>query len=173
MNKSITKTIKLGLTMAILAIAIQSNAQYALDQGKMQFNAGVGLSGWGIPIYAGLDFGIHKDISLGVDGSWRSYSQSFGPTSYTSSIIGLGGNANYHFNSLFGIPEKFDLYAGLSLGYFIWSTSAGYSGTGASGLGFGGQIGGRYYFGDNFGIHLEGGGGNSTSGGKFGISYKF
>jgi hypothetical protein len=42
-----------------------------------------------------------------------------------------------------------------------------------SGLGLGAQIGGRYFFKDNFGLNLEFGGGNALSGGKFGITYIF
>jgi len=39
-------------------------------------------------------------------------------------------------------------------------------------LGIGGQIGGRYYFTEKFGVNLEFGGGNAYSGGKLGISIK-
>ncbi|WP_366185107.1 hypothetical protein [Flavobacterium ovatum] len=43
---------------------------------------------------------------------------------------------------------------------------------GAENLGLGLQIGGRYFFTDRFGINLQFGGGNVTSGGKIGITYK-
>jgi outer membrane immunogenic protein len=40
-------------------------------------------------------------------------------------------------------------------------------------LGLGAQIGGRYYFNNNWGINLELGGANTTSGYKIGASYRF
>ena len=45
--------------------------QHPLQKGETQLNAGLGFSGWGIPIYAGLDYGIHKDISIGGELSYR------------------------------------------------------------------------------------------------------
>jgi outer membrane immunogenic protein len=173
MNVSISRKVKQLLTIILVSIALNSQAQYPLEKGKMQINGGLGLSSWGLPLYVGLDYGVHKDISVGADASWRSYSQSYFGGSYSSTIIGIGGNANYHFNSLLSIPKEWDFYAGLSLGYFIWSVPTGYLGSGASGIGIGAQVGGRYYLSKNFGVNLEGGGGNSTSGGKLGITYKF
>jgi outer membrane immunogenic protein len=140
---------------------------------RNQLNAGIGLSEWGIPVYVGLDFGIHRDLSFGIEGSFRSYNQNYTGSRYNSSIIGLSGNMNYHFNRILEIPRNWDFYAGLNLGYYIWSTSSNYPGNGSSGLGLGGQIGGRYYINNNFGLNLEVGGGNAFTGGKFGISYIF
>jgi hypothetical protein len=48
-----------------------------------------------------------------------------------------------------------------------------YNSTEDSNIGLGVQIGGRYFFNKNFGINIEGGGGNATSGAKIGITYKF
>ena len=83
---------------------------------------------------------------------------------YKSSIFGLSGNANYHFNTILEIPSNWDFYAGLNIGYFFWATSDDYPGTESSGLGLGAQIGGRYFFSRNFGLNLEFGGGNAFSG---------
>jgi hypothetical protein len=140
---------------------------------RNQLNAGIGLSEWGIPVYVGLDFGIHKDLSFGIEGSFRSYNQNYTGSRYNSTIIGLSGNMNYHFNRILEIPRNWDFYAGLNLGYYFWATPSNYPGTGSSGLGLGGQIGGRYYINNNFGLNLEVGGGNAFTGGKFGISYIF
>lgn len=148
-------------------------AQYALPEGKMQLNAGVGFSSWGLPIIVGLDYGVHKDVSVGAEVSFRSYKEGFAGSDYSHTIIGFLGNGNYHFNNLFKIEKQWDLYAGLNIGFYYWSSPSGYGGSSASGLGLGAQFGGRYYFNQNFGLNLELGGGNSTSGGKFGITYKF
>jgi len=130
------------------------NAQNPPER-RNQLNAGIGLSGWGVPVYVGLDFGIHRDVSFGLEGSFRSYGQ------------------NYHFNRILEIPRNWDFYAGLNLGYYFWSSSSNYPGSGTSGLGLGAQIGGRYYINNHFGLNLEVGGGNAFSEGKFGVSYIF
>ena len=145
-------------------------AQSPLNKGNKQFNAGVGFSGWGVPIYLGMDFGVSPDVSLGFEGSFRSYNQNFTGTKYNSSIFGFSGNANYHFNRVLEIPSNWDFYAGLNLGFYVWNTSNDYPGNSASRLGLGGQIGGRYFVSDRFGLNLEFGGGNAFSGGKFGIT---
>ncbi len=160
---------KLSLSLLLAAITLLSFGQ---EKPGTQLNAGLGLSSWGIPIYAGMDFGVAPDISVGFEGSYRSYNQNFAGIG-ASTIVGLAGNGNYHFNRLLKIPSKFDVYAGLNLGFYIWSTPRNYPGNGSSGLGLGAQFGGRYFFTDKFGLNLEFGGGNAFSGGKFGITYRF
>jgi len=167
MKKSITIILLSLITVLVV------NSQTPHEKRNNQFNAGIGLSGWGVPVYLGLDFGIHKDISFGIEGSFRSYYQKYTGYRYNSSITGLSGNFNYHFNRIMNIPNNWDFYAGLNLGYYFWSTPSDYPGTGSSGIGLGAQIGGRYYISDNFGLNLEFGGGNAFSEGKFGISYIF
>jgi len=149
------------------------DAQSPLDRGNKQLNAGVGFSGWGIPLYVGMDFGVSRDITLGFEGSIRFYNQNYIGTKYNHSIIGFSGNGNYHFNTILDIPSDWDFYAGLNIGYYFWSSQTDYPGTGYSGIGLGAQIGGRYFFSNNFGLNLEFGGGNAFSGGKFGITYIF
>jgi outer membrane immunogenic protein len=67
-------------------------------------------------VYVGLDFGIHRDVSFGIEDSFRSYNQNYTGSKYNSSITGLLGNVNYHFNRIMEIPSNWDLYAGLNLG---------------------------------------------------------
>lgn len=153
-----------------MLVAVNSQSR---NESRNQLNAGIGLSGWGVPVYAGFDFGIRRDVSFGIEGSFRSYGQNYIGSKYYSTITGLSGNFNYHFNRILEIPKSWDFYAGLNLGYYFWSTSSGYPGTGSSGLGLGAQVGGRYYINHRFGLNLEVGGGNAFSQGKFGISYIF
>jgi len=147
-------------------------AQSPLPKGAKQLNAGLGFSGWGVPVYIGFDYGVHPEISIGGELSFRSYNERWNNYDYSHTIIGISGNGNYHFNHILEIPSNWDLYAGLNLGFYIWSSSAGYHGSGSSGLGLGAQVGGRYYFSRKFGINLEFGGGNAFSGGKIGVSIK-
>lgn len=161
-----------GVIIMTLALG-NAWGQYALGVHEKQLNAGVGFSGWGIPVYAGLDFGVHKDISVGGELSFRSYGDHWAGHSYHHSIIGISADGNYHFNYLLKIPKTWDLYAGLNLGFYIWNSDSDYHGDNASGLGLGAQVGGRYYINDRFALNLELGGANVGSGGKFGITFKF
>ena len=162
---------KLILLIAFGFITNGVMAQSPLEEGGVQLNAGVGTSGWGIPVYFGLDYGIAKDFTLGGQISFQSDDYNDNNMNYDSSAIGIGGNGNYHFNSLLHIPSKFDFYAGASLTYYIWNYDNNNHPDNTS-LGLGLQVGGRYFFTDNFGINLELGGNTGTSGAKVGVTFK-
>lgn len=162
------------LILALLILTSVAFAQSTSSRNQTQLNVGVGLSSWGVPVYIGLDFWVHPDITLGGELSFRSYNDNYYKDKYHHSIIGVLGNANYHFNRVLNIPSPWDFYAGLNLGFYSWNSpdNYNYAGHHTSGLGLGAQIGGRYYFSNNLGINLEFGGGNAFSGGKFGITIK-
>ncbi len=163
---------KLSIIFLIsVATLFTANAQSPLARGGKQLNAGVGFSGWGVPLYLGMDFGALQNLTLGFEGSIRSYDQHVHDRNYNSSIIGISANGNYHFNALMSIPSNWDFYAGLNLGFYFWSSPSDYPYKDSSGLGLNAQIGGRYFFTNRFGLNLEFGGGNAFSGGKFGITY--
>jgi outer membrane immunogenic protein len=159
------------IVLLVFASAITLNAQCPLKKGEYQFNAGLGFSDWGVPVYAGVDFGVFNDITAGIEASFRSYNEDIYGARYTSNVFGIAGIGNYHFNTVLEIPKKWDFYAGISLGYYSWSLPADYPGTNSSGFGLGAQIGGRYFFNKQFGLNLEFGGGSAFSGGKIGITY--
>lgn len=152
---------KITLTICALCMVALSFGQTKLDQSKMQLNAGVGISSWGIPVYVGVDYWATSEVTIGLEASarfnlWNSYS-----------VIGGQVNANYHFNTLLELPENLDFYAGISAGpYFslgnYWN---------AAHFNFAGQIGGRYKYNDKMWFHVELGGG-SFSGGKIGITLR-
>lgn len=147
-------------------------AQNPLAKGQTQLNMGIGFSNWGVPVYFGFDHGVHPDITLGAELSFRNYNERWNNNRYDHSIIGISGNANYHFNTIMNISPEWDFYAGLNLGFYHWKSDKDYNGSYTSGLGLGAQIGGRYFFNEKFGINLEFGGGNAFSGGKFGLTIK-
>lgn len=163
---------KKTILITFILITSLSFSQAPLGKGGKQLNAGVGFSTWGVPLYLGADFGVHEDITLGLEVSYRQYKQKYSGIYYNQAIWGFSGNANYHFNTLLSIPEKWDLYAGINVGFFYWTYDSDYSGDKTSGLGLGGQLGLRYFFNDKFAINLEGGGGNAFSGGKLGLTIK-
>jgi len=163
---------KIVLTFVIVITASLLSAQNPIDKGQLQLNAGFGFSSWGIPIYAGLDYGVHKDITVGGELSFRTYNDNFGGNKYNHTIFSISGNGNYHFNTLLNIPSNWDVYAGLNLGFYFWNSSSDYPGDQTSGVGLGLQVGGRYYFNEKWGINLELGGG-TIGAGKFGVSVRF
>lgn len=162
----------LVITIVLIFIALVSFSQNSLTTRSNQLNLGVGFSGWGVPVYIGLDHGINQDVTLGDELSYRSYRENQKNDSYNHSVTGVSGNLNYHFNTILSIPSRWDLYAGANLGFFIWNSPNSYNGNNHSGFGLGGQIGTRYYLSNKLGLNLEFGGGNAFSGGKFGVTIK-
>ncbi len=165
---------KIILLIALFTIGF-TYAQSPLEEGALQANAGVGFSGWGVPIYAGLEYGVAPNISVGGELSYQTFTENNSFFDVKSSVFGITGNGNYHFNEVFEIPSQWDLYAGANLSYYSWSSKVNgdkvdYSG--ADNFGIGLQVGGRYFFDDNFAINLQVGGGNVVSGGRIGITYK-
>lgn len=156
----------------VMLLPVDLLSQSALPVGKAQLNAGVGLSGWGVPFYFGIDKCVKKDITIGAELLYRSYHENWRYVYYNHTILGLSANGNYHFNSLLNIPRKWDLYAGLNIGFYFWNSPERYPGTQSSGLGLGAQLGGRYYLSDKLGLNLEFGSNNAFSGGKFGVTLK-
>lgn len=160
------------ISILFSALSINGFAQSPIENGQSQLNFGLGLSSWGVPLYFGLDQAVHPNITIGGELSFRSYNHRYRENSFNHSIFGASANANYHFNTLLEIPNPWDFYAGLNLGFYHWNSPSGYGGNFNSGIGLGAQIGGRYYLNEKLGLNLELGGGNAFSGGKFGLTYK-
>ncbi len=157
---------------AILVITVGANAQSALPKGQNQINFGVGFSDKGIPVYFGIDHAVHNNVTLGAELSYRGYEEKYNNGNYKHNVLGISGNFNYHFNTVFAIPSNWDLYAGANVGFNIYNSPDDYKGDDVSGLGIGLQVGGRYYFNQKTGINLEFGGGNAFSGGKLGLTIR-
>ena len=177
-------------TLAVLGLflATATASAQALGQNKFQINGGVGLSGWGVPVYLGADYGIARDVTIGAEVSYSSKKVSSGYFEDRYSIIGFGVNGNYYFDRILRLPREFNLYAGATLGYFNISNSQTYSGPSSlrpyyenlytssfasSGVDLAFQVGGRYFFTKNLGLNLQVGGGIHTFGGRLGLTYKF
>ena len=86
--------------------AITIFAQAPLENGRVQLNAGIGTSGWGTPIYVGLDYGVGSNFTVGGELSYRTHNERYDGTYYDYSVTGLGANVNYHFNKvLYDYPQ--------------------------------------------------------------------
>jgi hypothetical protein len=133
-------------------------AQCPIDKGQIQLNAGIGSSFTNlIPFYVGLDYGIYKDITLGGNIVYGTETDN----EFNQTLIGITANANYHFNSILDISNKWDIYTGLDLGYNIWSISLKSSyydikvNANVSAFVIGVQVGARYYFTNKFRVNIE------------------
>ena len=165
---------KIALTICALSIVAfsfgqqtkESKQQVNIDKSKLQFNAGIGLSTWGIPIYVGADYWITEDITIGLEASFR---YRFLQT-WKYGYIGGSLNGNYHFTKILQLPDNMDVYAGLSAGPYIGFGNY-FTGLSSFYFGIGGQIGGRYKINDKLWVNAELGGG-SLSGAKIGITLR-
>lgn len=163
---------KILLIVSLALVSGLTFSQNPFPKGRNQLNLGVGLSDWGVPIYFGIDHGVGNDFSIGGELSFRDYKERWNDDDYSHNITGISGNANYHFNRILEVNDNWDLYAGINLGFYIWSSPDTYRGSHNSGLGLGAQLGARYYFSDKVGLNLEFGSGNAFSGGKVGLTIK-
>lgn len=155
------------LISGLLLFVLVSNAQ-PIQEGEFQVNAGIGLSTYGLPVYAGGEYGIAENFSVGGELSYRKWGKY---SNYSPSITTIAALGNYHVGELLELPTEWDLYGGLSLGYSVWSSGTSVYSVRGSGVYFVGQIGARYFVSDNFAVNLEFGGGN-YSGGKLGVTFK-
>lgn len=173
---------KFFLIALVSCVSFLTKAQgFEPGEGFKQVNFGVGVSTRGIPVYAGMDFGVSEHITIGPRISYRRYSDdfrsAFGNFDIDYSIINLSFRGDYHFGGhLEGVPEELDLYGGLSLGYTIWNND--YDGTNdfdgfeSSQVYLALQGGARWYFNENWAVNAELSGG-SLSGLEIGASYRF
>lgn len=143
---------------AMFLTGFVASAQQSLGEGNLQINGGFPFVATQfntsvLPLYVGADYGVHQDVTVG-----GQFDVLFG----SALVWSISANANYHFNSLLDLPNQWDLYAGGSLRYL-------------GGIGFGPQIGARYFFNDKWGINLQFGGDYralSAGGGQIGVTYK-
>lgn len=163
---------KILITLALVLSATYGFSQNAVGNGSSQLNLGLGFSDVGIPFYIGFDRGVSRDITLGAELSYRGYNEKWNSDRYYHNIIGISGNANYHFNRILGIAPQWDLYAGANVGFYVWASPNNYNGNRSSRLGLGGQLGLRYFFSNTTAINLEFGGGNAFTSGKIGLTFK-
>ncbi len=170
----------------------QSYAQ--VNQSQRYLNIGIGASNWGVPFFASLDLPLSKDyqfMNLGfsyqsqkevIDYTWL-YGQKY---TWKHSITGIHTSWNMSLDEYLEdmLAEELQLYVGLQLDYYIWRTklieenlvgqNVTYSGTGSGGVGLGGRVGARYFFGKGkrLALHAVLGGGTRSSNIQIGLSKK-
>jgi hypothetical protein len=150
-------------------------ANFFQVKGANLLNAGIGIGTYyvGLPFGASFEHGFSKDISGGVFVDYSSH--NYGDNSKLN-IIYAGVRASYHLGELFKVENnKFDPYAGASLGYHhvSWSfdgIKSNYTPYDNS-VFFGVHAGARYLFSDHVGGFAEVGYGVAAL--KLGATFKF
>jgi len=156
---------RITLTLCALCLAAFSFGQ-SIDKNKVQVNAGIGLSSWGLPVYLGADYWVTDEVTIGVEASCRYRLLH----TYHYGYFGASANGNFHFNKILQLPDNIDFYVGVSAGpYFgfgdYFDTYDSFD------FGVSAQVGGRYKINDQMWLQGEVGGG-SLSGAKIGVTFK-
>ncbi|HHE64794.1 MAG TPA: hypothetical protein ENL09_02115 [Bacteroidetes bacterium] len=171
---------KAGLAILLIFIGLSgwSQGEQSFVIGESQINFGLGFSNRGIPIYGNYEVAVSPEITVGGQLSMSFYTDHNGGYKYNNSAFTLVGFGNYHFNEILEIPAIWDVYAGLNLGYSFINTNSNipddeqdHYNYPNSGLYLGIQIGGRYYWNDQWALNFELGGG-SAFGGKVCVTYR-
>ena len=136
------KKVSLFIVFCVLysGIFAQKGGVAPLAKGDIQLNFGAGISDNGIPTYFSVDIALHKDVTLTPE---IHMTIPF-PDHYFRG--GIMCKADYHWNYLIGIPKNYDFYAGarvgIDFGHDIYPD-------------IGMQVGGRWYWTDDWGMNLE------------------
>ena len=147
--------IKLLFTFLIVSgVLLAQSGQAPLSKGEKQLNMGLGFNSSGFPVYGGIDFAVHDDVTIGPQVNLLLDDDS---------SISVAFRGDYHFNRLLDIPRNWDVYGGANAGIGIGNDVA---------LELGLQIGGRWYWSDKWALNLEFGGGKNF-GTTLGVSKKF
>lgn len=161
--------------LSITAASAQTTG-FAPGKGYKQINFGIELQGYGIPIYAGMDFGVGEFITIGpriiFETQGETIKDTWGGvdvvTTSRTTIAIPSFRGDYHFSGhINGLPEELDIYGGLTLGFVMYRSSyeVTWDGEVQENLSeapspsvnpkLWGQLGARYFFAENWGVQLE------------------
>lgn len=162
-----------------LSLSTAIHAQIRIEPGDKQINFGSGITGWGVPLFFGADFGVYENITVGGQVTWSMYQNNWDGSDWKHSIVMFLANGNYHFNTLLDIPSPYDVFAGLDAGFSVWNTTYNspgngfdYQGTGGSGFFITAHVGARYFFAPDWAAMIQLGAG-SIPGLLAGLTFSF
>lgn len=150
------KKLSLLIALVIMSTGVfaQANAKY-YSAGSMIGGAGLNFSAFGLGFGANFEYGI-TDM-FGIQAAINKNSYESGIQKW--SLIPIDLYATWHnnaFNSGFMSGDMVDTYAMLGATWTTYSVDDGSKDESASGVGFGGGIGSRYYFNDHMSLGFEG-----------------
>lgn len=173
--------IKISFLILFLFSVARIQAQsFANNDNVAGLSVGLG-GGYGFPIAVSYERGVYdinNHMSIGVGGivGYGFNSDKFQYGKVVNNHILLGARGAWHYTKF----SKWDLYAGLTLGYNIVSSKVTYDdpninyddfGADASGFLWGAHVGARYYFNPKFAVMAELGYGIGII--NIGVAYKF
>lgn len=132
----------LGLALILALFTVSATAgTNEFSKGSIFITPQVGLNEWTIPFGVNVEYGITPNIGLGATVMVWLWSDE----GWSESVIAPMIEGAYHFTKL--NVDKLDLYAGLGMGFAIYSFSgSGIGATGSSGIYVQPFVAARYYF---------------------------
>jgi len=149
------KKVFVVLAVVLVVSGLASASSKEFSKGRFFLTPQVGFASFagGIPLGVNAEYALSENIGIGGTAMAQFWSDTWGSMTW----IMLSAEANYHFIKL--AADKIDLYAGVGLGYGIYSVSytGMYSagGTGASNLILEPIFGGRYYISPKMAVSLR------------------
>lgn len=143
-----------------ILIAFMISTTFVMAQGQQEFPLGGKQLNFG-PFYAGVDFGVQQNITVGpmISYNWAYYDPALG---VLNPSFDLSGKADYHFGQLLDLSSEWDLYGGVRVGLGFRSGVRLLSGI---------EIGGRWFWNKKWGLNIESVYGNYLSG-NIGVTMK-
>ncbi len=187
-TKSLWAVLLAGTFCAVSPTAFGQGKGFAPGKGLRQVNFGLELDGYGVPVYAGIDFGVGEMITIGprlvYETSVNGYTSNRNKFYTRNSVFIPSFRGDYHFSGhIEGLPKELDFYGGLSLGVVTYRGTSKYTDTNgdvfvqetkkSQDAELWIQLGARYYFSSNWGAQLEFATLGSNGNGSIGLSYKF
>jgi outer membrane immunogenic protein len=156
----------------VFGAAKKSLAADTFSEGGFYLSPMVGLNSYTIPFGLNVEYGVTPNIGIGGTVMYWGWSEP----GYSYSIIGIEAEATYHFVKEIKV-EKFDFYAGVGIGYNVFSSNvSGFSTGYGSGVFFDPFAAARYYFSDKIALlmklHIGFGGSFGGVGGSAGVTFK-
>lgn len=149
MKKAIVFVIALAL---LSGLAVSGTKEFY--KGSFTLTPQAGINKWTIPFGLNAEYALTPNIGLGGTAMVWMWSDEW----VSETIIALSAEALYHFTGL--KAKSLDVFAGLALGYAIYSYSLemqgfDFGGSGGSGLDLGVVLGGRYFFSPKLAVCLR------------------
>ena len=136
------------VTFILLIISTTALTQVYDGAGDTKFQIGTNIQSDGIGIMSTLDYGIGENISFGVKGIYLLDVEDYSEVTNNGinleeaefgDRIDLRVRININIGNVINVDENLDVYPGLDLGL----------------NNFGGHLGARYFFTDDFGVFTE------------------
>lgn len=149
------------LIVALLSLVLSASAaEPYFTKGTQVVTPQVGLNSYAIPVGVSFEYGVTENIGIAGSLMFQTWSEDMGMWGKISeTIITPSVEGAYHFTDL--DVEKLDVFAGLSLGYSIYSWKwkdndlGDWGDSGSSGLYLTPFAAARYYFNQKTAVMLK------------------